>query len=508
MKRIWVWLFMSLIIFTAAVGPQQAKAQLSFSNRLEYQIGNLPEVQPGNRTTLFDQLNLSWSGRAFTAGARIETFNVGDGSAEYSRFSRKYLKYSGENMTLQVGNFYEILGRGLLLRSYEIPGVTYEDPASRERYGFYKDVEGLSLKYETKFMNAKLLYGKPLDLLQPPSRSGKLRRPALVQGGEVNLRFIQQAVPGVLYLRSERDGRMQEFGGGTVGGYFNSGFSWYAEYVQQMGRNNDALRLGTQSRHAFYTSASQTLDWISLSAEYKDYHDFTLNFNDPPNAVREHSFSLINRSTHAIQPQDERGYQLESIINFSDLNTITLNHARATSDLGGARFTFWEYYAGVDVYAGDSFLGKGFIDLAQDEIINEKERWSTGLSLENTFAGRWTLYGDFQAQRFERKYPYSQALNHEARNFYTGLTLSRSPLFSLGVTLETSNDALVNGTFPNPDEGKYKTWTGFNFNYRYSQQHTLYLFYGQRRGGNACSGGICYEVQPFEGIEIRLDSVF
>jgi len=34
------------------------------------------------------------------------------------------------------------------------------------------------------------------------------------------------------------------------------------------------------------------------------------------------------------------------------------------------------------------------------------------------------------------------------------------------------------------------------------------LFLGKRRGGLACTAGTCYQVQPFEGVELRLVSRF
>jgi hypothetical protein len=38
--------------------------------------------------------------------------------------------------------------------------------------------------------------------------------------------------------------------------------------------------------------------------------------------------------------------------------------------------------------------------------------------------------------------------------------------------------------------------------------NTISMFAGKRRGGPACTSGICYEVLDFEGIEIRLKTIF
>jgi len=59
----------------------------------------------------------------------------------------------------------------------------------------------------------------------------------------------------------------------------------------------------------------------------------------------------------------------------------------------------------------------------------------------------------------------------------------------------------------NPDIHKYKYWAGGNISYQYNQKHNIILFYGKRRGGSACTGGVCFEVPPFEGLEIKINSI-
>jgi len=72
--------------------------------------------------------------------------------------------------------------------------------------------------------------------------------------------------------------------------------------------------------------------------------------------------------------------------------------------------------------------------------------------------------------------------------------------WSAGVVLQRSTDALETGAFP---EGA-NYWTGISAGWQMPENHRLDLFAGQRRAGLACTGGTCYEVLGFEGIEIRL----
>ena len=73
----------------------------------------------------------------------------------------------------------------------------------------------------------------------------------------------------------------------------------------------------------------------------------------------------------------------------------------------------------------------------------------------------------------------------------------------VGFVAESSDDPV---DLPGGKENSY--WLGMNFSYQYSAAHLISLFYGKRRGGNACTSGICYEILPFEGLEVRLNSIF
>ena len=162
-----------IVIFLIIMICSNSFAQISGSNRIEYQIGNLPGESPSNMSNLYNQLNLFFHQHNFFAGAKIELFKTDNQQNSYSEFSQKFLRYRDDNFQIQIGNFYEALGRGLLLRAFDIPGTTYEDLISRQHYGFYQDIEGVSLRFNTELVQAKLLYGNPLDRIKAPALNRK-----------------------------------------------------------------------------------------------------------------------------------------------------------------------------------------------------------------------------------------------------------------------------------------------------------------------------------------------
>ncbi len=482
-------------------------AQISGSNSLEYQIGNLPDVSPANRSSLYNQLNLFYRQDNLLAGTKIELYKTADQQNSYSEFSQKFLRYRDENLQIQIGNFYEVLGRGLLLRAFDIPGAVFEDLAARQHYGFYQDIEGISLRFNSELVQAKVLHGNPLDRTKVPSLSKKERRPNLVQGAEININAHDNFNPGILYLRQEYNSSITEFGGFNAFGSNDLGIQYYIEYVQDLDENNKAFKLGTNSRHAFYSSINYSYEWFNVSAELKDYHDFTLNFNEPPSLVREHSYTLLNRSTHAVQPLDERGFQLESILNIGSFNTVTLNIANAVNNIYSDKNTFWEYYADVNYYLSDNTLFKGFIDWSEDPLVNVFSRKTLGAALEKDITSLWSAAINLQSQHYDIAYKYNPSANYTGQNNLAAVSVSHAPDFSFAVIMEMTDDLVETGRDFNPDLHKFKYWTGYNISYQYNQKNNFSLFYGKRRGGSACTGGVCYEVLPFEGIEVKISSI-
>ena len=498
---------LEIIYLLSVLTISNAFSQLSISNQLQYQLGNMPDVKPANRTALFDQLNINYYFQNIQIGGRLEFFQIANRDQEYAAIQQKYVQYQNNNLTLKLGNFYESLGQGVLLRTYEIPGIVYEDPGSRQQYGFYKDIEGAILKYYSHWLNVKVLYGRPLDLLQPPVRNYEIRRPYLIQGGEINMIYFNAFSPGIIYLRSNQQQTENEFAGINIGGNFPFGLQYYFEYDQNIKENETYFEFGSSGRHGFYGSLSQSIDWLSLSCEVKDYNNFSLNFNDPPSLVREQSRTLLNRGTHAIQPLNERGIQIEGIFNIGNLNTITANHAYAENKFSGNLTIFREYYLDLNYYLTISTLTKFFIDHSEDQLVNVIDRRTVGTLLDQQLPGQWGGIIDLQFQKFRREYDSGSPFNHSVINYLIDLSFSHSPNISFGINIEAAHDPLESNTLLELDNTRYKYWIGGTVSYNYDQNNTVNLFYGKRRGGNACSGGICYEVQPFEGFELKLNSV-
>ncbi len=468
---------------------QVTEAQITGSNQAVVQIGNLPEQQPADRSNLYNQLNVQASWQDIQLVLRAESYAVDD-KRKYNTVSQKLLRYSYNGLTLQVGNFYEMFGRGSLLRMYEIPGTVYEDTGTRQRYGFYRDIEGLNLRYEKNGWDISAVYGRPLDLIIPPAYGKEQRRSRLVQGFQTRYRFSSLWQPGVIYLRSDANRQSSAYWGLNSEGRTGS-FDYYVEYNQRSGFDP----LAEDTPRALYTAFNFYLDAMVLSLEYKDYKKFTLGFNEPPPTVKEHSFTLLNRSTHSPEPNSETGFQVEALFNIGGFNTVTLNASRAVNLIAGFEAVFFEYYADLQYFISDSWQGKAFVDYSQDELLGESERYTAGFQMEGGISPLWGLALEVQLQQLKRRFTGVDLI----ANQLFSVSLSRAPDFSVALLLERSNDPIE---IYNDDTEIY--WPALIVNYQMDSHNTFNLFYGRRRGGNACTGGICYRVLPFNGLELQI----
>ncbi|NUO82284.1 hypothetical protein HUU05_19600 [candidate division KSB1 bacterium] len=480
-------------------------AQISFSNLFEYQLGNLPSVSPRDLSTAYNQLNLSYRYRYIKAFAKFESFTHPEAVQDYYQCTQRGVRAGNDKVAFTAGNFYEIIGRGLLLRSYEIPGTVREDIGYRVRHGFYRDLGGVLLKYQSRALELKALRARPLYNSFPPTLASAARRPSLVDGFEANVRVAQDLSIGGAYLRSEREQRLSKYS--TI--YLNANLPFevqlYSEFAQQLRAEQDWFDFSEGSSHAFYASANYIAGPLGLSLEAKDYNDFVLLFNDPPPLIKEHSYVVLNRSTHVLEPDNESGWQAEASLRFNAGHTLTLNASQAENEFFGRRTVFKELFAEFEYVLDEETSVKVFADRSHDPFKLEEKRDAFGAYLDKEWPQHWGTILDVEYQIFARE----ALTREEVKNYAVSFTLAHARGFSVGVLWERSTDPLLaDNPITDRIETKPRHWLGGTLGYKYSERHFLNAFYGKRRGGPACTAGICYEVLDFEGLEVRWTSNF
>lgn len=474
--------------------------QLSGSNIAEFGLGNIPGAEPSSVASIYDQLNLQYKVKGFGASLRLENYYSNDSVRdEYTKLSQFTVSYKKRGLDLKVGHFYETLGKGLLYRGFEIKNSIYENQIYRVKQGFYRDMRGAAGSYSNDWLSLKALWGESLQSELPPTLPN--RREDLVSAGELNVNFSNQKA-GVIFLQNENNDEKNNYLSFLVGGTIFENFDYYAELAHGIGSGESYFDFNEENAYGAYVSLSYSVVGFGASLEFKDYHNLFIGsgISDPPTLVKEHSYKLLNRSTHVPYFFDESGMQVEVFIVPKENHLITLNHSRSKNEFGeGLDFKSAEYFAEWYYTAASSNQIKVFADYSYDDVLNENARYAAGVYYTYVLPKSWTLALETEFQQLERTYDKTESF----QNIYAGLVLSQSTKFSAALIWEFTNDNKFADLSGTEEVESKQHYPGVNLSYKPNRKNTLNLFAGKRRGGPACTSGICYEVLDFKGVELR-----
>jgi len=498
--------------------PRAAPAQVALRDLLVVQAGRSKLFQPANRTGYYHQLNLDAALGTVRVGLRYETDQNSEQTNTYRAFTQRFVEAASEHVAIRAGNYYTILGRGLVQRAFELPDVVLEEPGVYAKYGFSRDLDGVLVEGEAGPLSARLLAGEP-----NPGTSAPIDGPVhlgSLGGGEAALTVWHGARVGATYLRhsNEPDTRQDELASGFVdldplrlAGVRAAALPLYAEYAQ-LNRSWEQwwrFSMGDRAPHAFYAASNLLWGPFSLAAEWKDYRRFRLGFNDPPSLVREHGFTLLNRATHVLDAESEHGYQLEAAWSLPRWGSLTVNQSRSdgTPVNRELRFeeTYWELRAAPG--PGSRFDATVYIDHSFDEFDFVSDRDTYGGSGTVRFLTRYSA--TLELARQDATGIVAAGRPPSWSDHFLSLLVARAGWGSAAFQWErTNNPSEQDPERPVDPQEHPLTFASGTVTGVIREHFDATLFYGRRRGGLACTAGTCYTVEPFQGTELRLSARF
>ena len=488
-------------------------AQITVASLTEMQRGEVPGSDSTAISTAYNQFNIDFSQKGFQAGFRTEVYNVWDTDRKIYQITQKYARWNHGGARIEVGNYNAILGRGLTLRAFELPGVVLESQLYRLRYSPTQDLEGAIAAWTGNRIEAKALIGRPaISDIPPGAKSGNppraiARREDWVSGGELAVRLFSSLRIGGTGVHINPGGSLAEsnrawsgFGDLDFSEFLsNSGLygSFYGEY---------AKRESGIDGHGLYLSGNIGGSRLGLSAEYKSYDNMLFRFNDPPSLIREHTRFLLNKSTHVLLLINEQGYQIESTYTQPHLGTFTANISHARNDLGPTVQTFFkERHLSFDLESFDQLSATFFFNWGRDDLESIDSRRIGGAVFETTTGTGQVLGLDLQYQR--ASHPFGDPTNFNDK--YGAITWQHPQGFGAAIIMDHTSDPLeVDRPETFDIETGTRTYWSLNLNARLGTHCDAILFAGERRGGTACTSGTCYQVLPFRGVEIRINTYF
>jgi len=497
-----------LIIHPFSFGQRVNRLQimpsgLGFSNQLEYSYN-----VDTKREILENWLNLDYSKGIFTGGLRFDLFQPNDpdpsisrGKDKYADIDFKYFKVDigdqVEGLDILVGNYYALLGRGLIIKSYEDRNIRIDNNL-------------LGLKVIGKYA------GFTLTALSGMPENSQAERKDILHLADLEYRIMKGLKIGGTYASNlpPTDGvaKTDMASVRLIPSFWD--LDLYAEYgvkmnsdVQKNVFNNSESKIG----EGFYGNLNFYFGSLSLLAEYKYYDNFsftsqdgTVIYNTPPSLRIEYAYMLPNRHPSPLDANNEQGYQLAAGYSL-DVDTYL-----------DAAYTITKTLP-EDSYFQRVLNSNNPVQTQLEEFYFQAQRdWSSTLTTIAALAynkelstntknvtpileGRY-YFGDVNTIKVIVE--HQQTTNWQTDEKYYSDVLSveylRSPKFSVSLVTELQTKE------PETDHTVRKFWGFIRFGYKLGYHTDLSILLGTRQAGNICIGGICRYEPEFRGVEVKL----
>lgn len=541
MKKL-IFVFFALVAFT---GVSDAQVRILGSNSLRLGSG---ETDDGTSTYAKRYLEEIANARIFyegiTVGLRYELSDPSEVGQNFTGFRRRWIQYQRDGLEVQAGSTFALYGRGLMVNMFESRPLNYDSW-----------VDGFSASYELKATKDEIDFQPSLKV---SAIGGNLTFIPVVDTNDpdqdiktqainsnigffnkklnIGVGFVQAFVniDGVSFgntVTTSREVNQPEINLSFITDNFE-GFIGFTEMRSILTQYRGNPLVYTHKGQAVYGSLSFTDEMFGITGEYKDYRYFVheqgadyesylskLPITSPPEVYKEFTYTTITRTTHAVNFDDELGFQLEANITAVPDMNITLYGAASSRHISSSTdsvekpsvsgmpefsdpsyFPFWEYFVEAEHTFGDLDYLKGFLHRRSDVIAfngehaDMKRSTTFGLKFQYQTTKSQSLLTSIEIQdMYDSQYPGE---DHKLMNLLFVAQYSFNPLITFGGQYD----------FTTWYEKDRHIWPQMFASVRIGTSHTLLVSYGAERGGLNCTGGVCRVVPAFEGFRVGLTS--
>ena len=398
----------------------------------------------------------------------------------------RYLEFGAGDLGLRAGDYFVTFGKGLVLRSYE--EIELEHDAA---------LDGMLGEYSAGDLDITAVAGGMDD-----RRSETLRWQHNVYGVHAKTSLLSSVNIGASGLK--RYQRKREEGIALPGS--TSDFedvvlgadaeAWVgpvtlnAEYAHRTGDYYFESEQSGAPGYGTYVGGSYGNAWLSVLAEYKNYYRFENAVIRPPTCIKEHLWTLMNRVTHLVNLNDERGFILEGVLTLSD--DVTLNGGASEARYRNGDLLHWEMFGQADYMRSDLLSAAMAVSWSREYDLGkftEHKSWAieSGISI-----GEQALEITLEGQNTEEPSGY------DFMDFLTSIAYyPRYDITVVGMLEHTTYD------LPGRD-----TWFFLDIRMAVGDGYEVSLGGGSERGGKKCAGGICFDEPEFAGLKARLLTYF
>ena len=549
----WLLVVVLLPICLSAQNNQQGQVHGNFQTDIQYyqEDEDIGATEVPAKLGMNSFANIIYTNGRFEAGLRFESYQNAlkgyDARLDGTGLPNKYARYTDDDFSLTVGDFYEQFGNGLIFRAYEDWSL-----------GFDNAVRGIRVKAKPfSGVNIKGIYGNQRIFMQHSE--------SIIRGADGEI-YLNDLISGM-----EKSKTRITFGGSVISRFQEKGeniivdstildipenvaafagrmnisrgkVNLLSEYAYKMNDPNFTNDYIFKEGEALFVSAgfAQRGLGFSVSAKRIDNIDFrsnretpavtnALNINYLPALTKMHHYTLTNMYPYATQPNGELGLQAEFIYKFDKKKalggkygtTLTLNYSRANTLKKNAISRDTLNNAHLKGYSSDYFA-IGDTLLYEDINIQIKKKFNKNLKGIFTYMnlaynqdiieghpGVPKVYSNIGAVDLTYKINSKTAIRGELQYLstkqdegdwaYAMLEYSIAPKWFFSV-MDQYN-------LGNEDENRrFHYYTGSVVFAK--DAHRIALSYGKQRKGLLCVGGVCREVPASNGITLTISSRF
>jgi cytochrome c biogenesis protein CcmG, thiol:disulfide interchange protein DsbE len=435
-------------------------------------------------------LDVSYQFGGFRTGLLLNHQSPSEEGNRRNQIVHRFFEYRTGGFELRMGHFYGLFGRGLVWNSYEDRFIRVDTA-----------LDGVWFRGGVGPAVVQILSGTTGTTAVISDPQGFLTNSVDVRGIDVEFRpapGLMLGASGLTFLPNllETSSELhREWVGTGRAGYHHALASLYLEYGQKTGYEHNPTNLDPDSGHAFYGNLGLFYGPVSLSLERSDYERFTVvpradgtqPLNRPPALVREHLYTLLGRKPHAMDQNDEQGWQLEAVTDLGRRWSLLANASRIEDHHGDILYE--EAYGHVEAERVGDFRLRGAFGY-QDSEGAIRQTVAGDVTWYTSPAMAWTVMAEHQHVRLGVLGAYDQQ--------WFKLALDLPPRWTFDAMLETNNKHSAQF---DPGEIVGDVFPSGQVTYALSGGGNLNLWFGKRQAGQICAGGVCKFEPAFEGVE-------
>jgi hypothetical protein len=398
----------------------------------------------------------------------------------------RYAEFNTDDLGLRAGDYFVTFGKGLMLRSFEEVALEHDTA-----------LDGVLGEYRAGSVELTGVAGGMNDRLSEMSRWQ--HNVYGVRAKTSFWSFMNLGASGLQRFQRKRDeavslpDSISNFEDVVVGGDVETWLgpvTLSGEYVRRTGDYYYESQQDGESGHGAYVGGSYGNTWLSLLAEYKNYYRFENAIINPPTCVKEHLWTLMNRVTHLVELNDERGYIVEGVLTLPQDITLDGGASEARHRDGG--LSHWEIFGQADYIRSDLLSAALALSWSREyELGKFTEHLSWGFDSDISL-GEQVIEITLEGQNTEEPSGYT------FRDLLTSIAYyPRYNVTLVGLFEHTTRD----------DLGR-DTWFFMDLRLTIADGYEVSLGGGTERGGKKCAGGICFDEPEFAGLKARFLTYF